>query len=391
MRMYRSRTRDALAVTLIAVGLIWLVTLPYSVHAQQPVTPSTSATSAVTSSTPHLENGKLDIRVISGSLNDIVNRWATGTKRAEWLGYRVAEVKGDRSVCCGQGSRDGADICGECQLEGKNHGLNVSSHDSSATKVNLEGSRELVVLFRAEAGKISQIRVLSIECTMDAGGLTVVWLATVKGSDSVSFLATFVRGVDAESAKSDKIGEKALTAIALHADPAADRVLESFVASSEPAALRRETAFWLGEARGAEGLRVLQKMAQNDPSPEVRDQVTFALSVSKEPGALSEMIRMAHDDKSSQVRGQALFWLGQKAGEKAAKAITGSIDSDLDTEVKKKAVFALSQMPADQGVPKLIQVAETNRNAQIRKEAMFWLGQSEAPEALAFFEKVLSQ
>ena len=145
----------------------------------------------------------------------------------------------------------------------------------------------------------------------------------------------------------------------------------------------------LGEARGAEGFRTLQKMAQNDPNADVRDQVTFALSVSKEPDALPEMIRMAHDDKSSQVRGQALFWLGQKAGEKAAKAITGSIDNDPDTDVKKKAVFALSQMPPDEGVPKLIQVAETNRNPHVRKEAMFWLGQSHDPRALDFIESIL--
>jgi hypothetical protein len=389
MKTNWTRIRDGLAATLIATGLLWAAKLQVSAHAQQPVAPIAAAASSA--NTLQVQNGKLDVRQLSGSLVDTVNRWAAGTTRAEWLGYSVAEVKGDRTVCCEHWGRVDSNVCGECQLEGTNHGLNISSQDGSGTKINLEGPRELAILYRAESGKIGEIRIFSVECTVNAGSLGVVWLSGVNALDSVSFLENFAHGTELKSAKSEKIGQGALAAIALHADPAADRAMESFVAPSEPVSLRREAAFWLGEARGAEGLRLLQKMAQSDPSAEVRDQVTFALSVSKEPGALPEMIRMAHDDKSSQVRGQALFWLGQKAGEKAAKAITGSIDSDPDTEVKKKAVFALSQMPPDEGVPKLIQVAQTNRNPQIRKEAMFWLGQSEAPEALAFFEKVLSQ
>jgi hypothetical protein len=378
------RIHDALAIALITVGLLWVIALQLPVHAQQSAT-------AVATGTLQLQNGKLEPRPVVGLLGDIVNRWAESSTKAEWLGYSVAEVNGDRSVCCENWKGNNSLACGTCRLEGQNYSTNISSNDRDSAKVNLEGPRELAVLYRAESGKISQIRMFSIECAVDAGGLKLIWLQGVKSSDSVGLLEKFVHGADLESDTHEKVGQSALTAIALHADPVATRAMESFVATPEPASLRRETAFWLGEARGADGLRILQKMAQNDPSPDVRAQVTFALSVSKEPGALPEMIRMAHNDKSAQVRGQALFWLGQKAGEKAAKAITGSIDNDPDTEVKKKAVFALSQMPSDQGVPKLIQVAETNRNPHIRKEAMFWLGQSEDPQALAFFEKVLSQ
>ncbi len=386
MKTKYSRIYDAIAVTLIAIGLAWGIMLQHSAHAQQP------ASAPIATGTMPIENGKLELRNSSGPLSDTINHWAATTTKAEWLGYSVAEIKGDRSVCCGSGSKDHWSNCGPCRLEGHNYSESISSHDADHnTKINLEGPRELAVLYRAEAGKLTKVRLFSIECKVDAGGLNVVWLQGVKSPESISLLETFVRGTDMESAKGETLGQSALTAIALHADPSADRALQSFVAPTEPASLRRESAFWLGEARGAEGFRTLQKMAQNDPSPEVRDQVTFALSVSKEPGALPEMIRMAHDDQSSQVRGQALFWLGQKAGEKAAKAITGSIDNDPDTDVKKKAVFALSQMPPEEGVPKLIQVAQTNHNPQIRKEAMFWLGQSEDPQALAFFEKVLSQ
>jgi len=266
----------------------------------------------------------------------------------------------------------------------------VTSRDAAGT-TKLEAPRSVAVLFRAENKHVTKIRVVSVECSLDAGGLPFVWLSGVKPAESVELLETFVHDTDLDAHDDDHTSHGALTAIALHADPAADRALESFTHTGEPESLRKQTAFWLGAAREKAGLAVLQKMAKSDPSSEVRAQVTFALSVSHEQGAMEEMIRMAHDDQSSHVRGQALFWLAHKAGQKAMGAITGAIENDPDTDVKKKAVFALSQLPKDQGVPKLIEVAQTNHNREVRKQAMFWLGQSHDPRALAFFEKILMQ
>lgn len=390
MKSKQTRIDDGVAA-LILIGLLWVSPLHFSAHAQQPARPPGPAP-PVTSGTLQLGNGKLEVRALSGPLSDAVNRWATGTLKAAWLGYSVAEVGGNRSGCCGNGRQNRSARCGPCFLDGRANSENTSSHDSnSSSKVDLTGPQELAILFRAESGKITKIRVLPIECKVDSGGLGVVWLQGVKSADSVGLLEPLVQGADWESGSGESLGQNSLAAIAIHADPAADHALQTFVARAEPASLRREAAFWLGEARGAAGLQILQKMAKSDPSPEVREQVTFALSVSKEPGALPEMIRMAREDESSAVRGQALFWLGEKAGQKASQAITGSIENDPDTEVKKKAVFALSQMPPEQGVPRLIQVAQSNRNPQVRKEAMFWLGQSEDPQALAFFERLLGQ
>ena len=263
-----------------------------------------------------------------------------------------------------------------------------SSDGGTAT---LERPRNLVVLLRAENKRVTKIRVVSEECTLDAGNLTLTWLTGVKPAESVELLQGFVRGADLDGGETQHTAHAALTAIAMHADGAADRALVSFTQPEQPASLRRQAAFWLGEARGKAGLAALEKMARTDPSSEVRAQVTFALSVSHEPGAVEEMIRMAHEDESSHVRGQALFWLAHKAGQKAVGAITGAIENDPDTDVKKKAVFALSQLPKDEGVPKLIEVAQTNHNREVRKQAMFWLGQSNDPRALAFFEKMLTQ
>jgi HEAT repeats len=377
-------------IVFITAGLVSGITLQVSGHAKQSGTSATSLESRASSGTPKLANGKLELRQLNASLSDTVGLWASHTTNAEWLGYSVAEVQSKHPVGCWRG-RNSSEDCETCRLEGKYTGSNIVMNERDNYRVELEGPRELMVLFRAESKKISQIRIVSMESSLDAGGLTLAWLQGVKAAESVAMLEKFVHAGNSAEGKTAEISQSALAAIALHEDRSADRAMSSFAASSAPTGLRKEAAFWLAEARGAAGLRTLQEMAQSDPSTEVLEQVAFALSISPESGALSELIRMAHDDQSPKVRGQALFWLGQKAGERASKAITGSIENDPDSDVKKKAVFALSQLPPDQGVPKLIQVAQTNHNPAVRKEAMFWLGQSGDPQALAFFEKVLSQ
>jgi HEAT repeat protein len=255
----------------------------------------------------------------------------------------------------------------------------------------LEGAKKLVVLFRVADKRVMRIRLASDNCTLDAGGLHLVWLTDVKPDESVTLLGKFVSSEDFQREGFHATSGEALAAIALHGDASADRAFANFATTRQPAELRQQAAFWLGATRGKSGFLLLQRMARNDPDIDVRSHVAFALSVSKEPAAADEMIRMAREAESSHVRGQALFWLAQKAGKKVSGVITGAVENDPDTEVKKKAVFALSQMPKDESVPKLIEVAQTNRNPEVRKQAMFWLGQSNDPRALAFFEKVLLQ
>jgi HEAT repeat protein len=346
------------------------------------------AVSRASADQPRVVNAMLETRAVTQNLESSVEQIKTETERPQWLAYEVRAVQD--SVCCGYDHRSGYDgICGTCNLE-REHGGSLALRDKANT-LKLEGQQQLIVLFRVEKKSVMRIRIASEDCTLDAGGLRVVWLTGVKPEESVALLTQYVGAENFADRHGQGLGEEALGAIALHADPSAGRAFASFVAPEQPPGLREKAVFWLGAARGKAGLALLQKLAKNDPSVHVREQVTFALSVSSEPGALDEMIRMAHEDPDPHVRGQALFWLAQKAGKKTESTIAGAIDNDPDTEVKKKAVFALSQMPRDEGVPKLIEVAQTNKNPEVRKQAMFWLGQSEDPRALAFFEKVLSQ
>ncbi len=334
-------------------------------------------------------NAKLETHAVGQGLQNEVAQISAGSPQPTWIAYEVPAVPSNESNCCGNYRGNGeAEVCRTCTLEKQQDTFSVEKGQN--TTVKLEGSPQLTVLLRVDQKQVMRIRMASSNCTMDAGGLRVVWLTGVRPDESVGLLTAYAVRKD-HPGDGDNLVEQSLAAIAHHADPSADRVLTSFVTPDQPVWLRDKASFWLGAARGKSGLVLLEKMAQDDPSPDVRAKVSFALFVSHEPGAVDDIIHMAKDDSDARVRGQALFWLAQKAGQKAASTITAAIQDDPDTEVKKKAVFALSQMPKDEGIPKLIQVAQSNKNPEVRKQAMFWLGQSEDPRAVAFFEKILAE
>jgi HEAT repeat protein len=336
-----------------------------------------------------LTNARVQTHSVPSGLQKQFRSLVRDQAEPAWIGYAVPAVEGNHRICC-YSSEDrhfpASFRHGRCKLEGRDEGMNFQSNIDDDER---GGPDHILVLFRAADGSVGKIRVFTDDCELDAGGLRVHWLAEVKPKESIELLASFVGGTDQKAER--RKSESAITAIALHADSAADGVLEKFVDTNHPEEVRKNTAFWLGNVRGQKGYQLLRHMVREDPSDKVREQCIFALHVSKVPEAANTIIELARADKNAHVRGQALFWLSQKAGDKAARAIADAIENDPETEVKKKAVFALSQLPKDQGVPKLIRVARTNRNREVRKDAMFWLGQSNDSRALAFFEEVLTK
>jgi HEAT repeat protein len=230
---------------------------------------------------------------------------------------------------------------------------------SNNQTVKLEGPTHLVVLYRLENRQVGKVRSFSPECELDAGGLPFIWLNGVNPTESVKLLEGIAKDAPGSAAREQiRRADSAISAIAMHADPAAGQALEDLLAPNQPDQVRQKAVSGLAQRNNAQALNLL--------------------------------VAVAHNDKSPHVRGQALFWLAQRAGQKVAEAaINDAIANDPETEVKKKAVFALTQMPAGQGVPMLIQVARTNRNPEVRKQAIFWLGQSKDERALAFIEEVL--
>jgi hypothetical protein len=339
-----------------------------------------------------ISNAKTETRSAAQGLAGEVRAVATRAG-VTWIGYRMPMVAGPRQMCCYDTISDATFSGGMCRLE-SGGGVSMSTgdlRDRNGSRIALEPATEFLVLARVESGTVTRVRTFTPDCDIDATAMPLVWLTDVKPDDSIAWLTSLVTSSPDTGDRHDRVGKTAMSAVAMHNVPAADRALEGFVAPASPEWLRAETTFWLGNARGDAGARLLARLVDTDPSEKVRDKATFGLSVSTSPGALTKLIAAARDDKSTKVRGQALFWLAQKAGKDAIAVISGAIDNDPETEVKKKAVFALSQLPKDEGVPKLMEVARNNRNAEVRKQAMFWLGQSHDPRAVKFFEEILTK
>lgn len=317
---------------------------------------------------PEVVNGELRMLPPAANLEQAVLDLAQAQSEPAWIGYGVPLIQGDHQLCWTHDRRSGRS-------------------GRPSTLVRLEGPRLLWVLYRAEGGRIVRVRASSEDCVLDLGGLALHWFPAARLEGSLGLLSALVaRSDDAMDARAVSAS---VAAIALHDDTRVDGVLTSFTDPSQPLNLRKDAAFWLGNARGRAGFESLRRLAQTDGDMRFRRHVLFALTQSREPTALDTLIDIARTDPAPEIRGEALFWLAQKAAERAVAAIAEAIEHDPDTHVKKRAVFALSQLPPDRGIPRLIDVARMNRNPAVRKQAMFWLGQSGDARALAFFEEVL--
>jgi len=332
---------------------------------------------------PQIVNGKLVEQAVTGTLAQTIDRLAQGGQAA-WIGYSAPKVAGIQQMCCFNARsafRGNPQCCGGCRLESGDNG-NTMGRVNDCPEPQTD---RFFVLVRVGSGTVLRIRPASVDCGLDLGGLTLYWLNQVKPAESVAWLAALVNN------DSKRQRENALSALAMHQDPAAEAVLIGLLKSQQSHELRNQAAFWLGSEHGRKGYEAVRDAIRTDNDPKFRLEAIFALSESEEPEAQQEMIRLAHEDRDRDVRGQALFWLAQKAGRKVGAVITGVIANDPDTDIKKKAVFALTQMHDDEGVPLLIQVAKTNKNPVVRKEAIFWLGQSEDPRALDYIESILTK
>ena len=365
---------------LIASGLVMTSALAVVAAAQQ----------------PRIENGAVTSQPAGSPFAQSFRSLVSSQPDVAWIGYAVPVSDGERVMCCFDSGTtfvngmvsNASGCCGACRLE-PSTGTSMSSRTQSTTPagvVKLEGADRVVVLYRVADRKIDRVRVFSEDCRLDAGGRPVQWLDNVRPADSIALLESLTT---AEGDVKGRITDGAITAIALHGDPAADASLERLVTPGQPEAVRKKVTFWLGNSRGRRGFDALRRVMRDDPSIEVRKAAIFGLSQSRVPETFDTLVSIARSDTEPRLRSEALFWLAQKAGQKVSATIAERIDKDPDTEVKKKAVFALSQLPKDDGVPLLIQVARTNPNLEVRKQAMFWLGQSKDPRAVEFFADVL--
>jgi hypothetical protein len=246
--------------------------------------------------------------------------------------------------------------------------------------VHLEPPDHTLILFRVEEGAVNRIRSLSPDCEIDAGGLPFYWLGDVQGGQSVALLQTFV--TDRE-----RLGDNAAAAIAQHADPAADQVLDRFLATDQPQSLRMRSVSWMSR-RGRHGFETLKRLIASDPDERIRERAVSALGSNREPEAMTLLASIVQADKNARLREQAISAMGRKA---EPAFLLKVVESDPEIGVKRRAVSALHSLPDGAGVPGLIQLVKTTQNLDVRRAAMSSLGSSRDPRATAFFEEVLKK
>src|SRR4051794_12707307 len=129
---------------------------------------------------PSITNAKVSSVPAPGGLNSAIQSAIASNAGAFWIGYTVPAVAGDRQSCCW--SNDGRG----CGLESQR----AVSVQKPPGPVLLEGSAYVAVLLRVDQRQVRKIRAFSLDCPLDAGGLTFVWLTGVTPGDSVRWLSS---------------------------------------------------------------------------------------------------------------------------------------------------------------------------------------------------------
>jgi hypothetical protein len=124
--------------------------------------------------------------------------------------------------------------------------------------VHLEPPDHAVVLFRAEGGAVTRIRVLSPDCEIDAGGAALHWVENVRPADITALLKRFATARSA----SDRIRESAAYALSLSREPGA--------------------------------LEIVIDLARHDPDRRIRQFCVSALARSKDPRAAAFFTAVFH-------------------------------------------------------------------------------------------------
>lgn len=168
--------------------------------------------------TPRITHGQLDTRSLTGGLESTFRQFLASQPQPSWVGYSVPGGRGDYAWC-------------------------------TPGVVRLEPPDQMLVLLRIDSGRLDQIRTLSPDCEIDAGGAPVHWLNGVRPGDSVALLSSFAR----DEALGGNLRDRAFRAIA--------------------------------NSGGQEAVDALVAMARSGSNPRWRRQAASALARSNDPRA----------------------------------------------------------------------------------------------------------
>ena len=298
-----------------------------------------------------------------------------------WTSWQVGKVADAGEPCCYDLNRGGVDRIG-CDLDGGNWSVSVASRHSQAKPAATD---QMTVYAHVSQGKVDKIRAYAATCPVNTRQ-PLRPLPAVAAADSVAWLERQV----ATSSDARHLGDETVMALAFHADAAAQQALLRLAAAGQPEKRREAALFWLGQARGAQGVAAVEGFARDDADEEIRRHALFVLSQADEFDTYPKLLASARNDRSGEVRSQAMFWMAQMKDQRAGKDILGLLNQEQDAGVREQAVFALSQLPDGAADQALIGVLRGSYSRDVKQKALFWLGQSGSDEALAFLDQVLN-
>lgn len=251
---------------------------------------------------PNFVNARLTPRPAQPDVTRAIAAMVKPQAEAAWIGYAVPALNNDPS-----GRNDGWSE--RCRLEQQR--VDPATNAPATGPIRLEPSPTVMVLLRVLGGEIHRVRSFSGDCQVDAGGLQVFWLGDVAGAQSVDFLKTLVSNVGARDQS-----ESALSAIALHRDPAAAAAILDLAKNGTPR-VRQRALFWIARRAETQAAGVITQAIDNDPDVEVKKQAVFALSQLPRDEGIPLLIKLARSHTNPVVRKQSMFWLGQSKDPRA--------------------------------------------------------------------------
>jgi beta-lactamase regulating signal transducer with metallopeptidase domain/HEAT repeat protein len=430
-----------------SAGLTSAALLALLAGAQLGAAPAPSAKAPAPPAGPPAEARVPDALRAPDTETDLASRWAWAVqgpaRQAQggmWIGYELSDVRAGG----GHGLLSDSEGIDLALLNG--HATGPMLHDVLARRGDfLSGAPSpdgLAILFHVtRSGAVDRVRTQSFSLPAPNGGQPLYWLGRAGDAQSLAWLERLDARVANEPAK-----RALLEAASYHNDPeSVNSWLGEVAQSGARESVRVQAAEGLVRHPTASSIRVLDKLARQDPSAEVRKSAIEALGEVDDPAAASVLFDIArshdeldmrreaveeldhdatdtdHDETAALVEGEHALAVQaeafKQAGEcvkktctsvkacklkvetsEAAQAVaeaqaavaaglTGdpgddSQDSD-DAQLQVEAVETLGNLPEAQALPRLVKIARTHAVERVRREAVETIGRFHSEQALA--------
>jgi hypothetical protein len=303
-----------------------------------------------------------------------------------WIAWRVPMIAGDRHLCSSWSAGD-VPMHGELLTQTGPDAMPRLTPPSGPLR--LDAGTGLVLLARTSGGHLERLRVVTDDCPIDGGDSTVFWLAAATPAASLAFLDTVSRDPSL-AAPNERLAEAAVTAISLHADDAADAMLERLLAPDFPAAVRQRALAALAGNRGAHGFEAV--IAALPRVSEASAQAAIAALVENpDPRVAPALLRLTQQDPVAAIRAAAVAAYARRAGAAALPDVLAVVANDSADTVKRRAVSAIGTMPGSEPLDSLIALARGSGSLAVRKEAVSVLSRSADPRARQVLEAIVAQ